>query len=208
MPRHRAMTLTDAVKLYCEDCRVQGFKPSTVTSYQRTLRCFVRWAASEVEQPVTLVARFSAEAVKRYIAHLQQQPKWAENAYVPTQAARVSPTTVRNYVRDLKAFAAWLAREEHTPENVLTRVRKPKADEVPIAPFSQEELDAPFAALDVTDTLEFRDFVVLHTLWDTGMRVGELVALTLDDVKKSASPTRPGPRSPAAGCHGQSRRLC
>ncbi len=181
MPRHQAFTLTDAAKLYVEDCRVQGYKPSTITGYQRTLRCFLRWAAGE-GTGLTLVAHFSAEAVKRYIAHLQQQPKWADNAYVPTQTARVSATTVRNYVRDLKAFAAWLAREEYIPENVLTRVRKPKADEVPMAPFSQEELDALFGALDVTDTLEFRAFVLLHTLWDTGMRVGELVALTLDDV--------------------------
>lgn len=179
MPRHQAMTLTDAGNLYCEDCRVQGYKPSTITGYQRTLRCFLRWASDE---HVNLVADFSAEAVKRYIAHLQQQPKWAENAYVPTQTAKVSATTVRNYVRDLKAFAAWLEREGYTQENVLRRVRKPKADEVPIAPFSQEELDALFAALDVTDTFEFRAYVLLHTLWDTGMRVGELAALTLDDV--------------------------
>ncbi len=48
---------------------------------------------------------------------------------MPTQAAKVSATTVRNYVRDLKAFAARLEREGYTAENVLTRVRKPKADE-------------------------------------------------------------------------------
>ncbi len=92
-----------------------------------------------------------------------------------------SATTVRNYVRDLKAFATWL-EEGYTPDNMLAKVRKPKMDEVPVDPFSQQEIDTILYVLDLTDTAEFRDFVVLHTLWDTGMRVGELVDLTFDDV--------------------------
>jgi site-specific recombinase XerD len=101
---------------------------------------------------------------------------------VPTSDQLVSATTIRNHVRDLKAFASWLEREAYTTENVLAQVRKPKADEVPVAPFTHEELDAIFGALDLTDAVELRDYVILHTLWDTGMRVGELVALTLVDV--------------------------
>ena len=42
-------------------------RPSTIRGYERTLRCFLRWAASQTDQPVTLVANFSADAVKRYI---------------------------------------------------------------------------------------------------------------------------------------------
>ena len=73
MPKHQALTLTDAAKLYCEDCCVQGYKPSTITGYQRTLHCFLRWAASETERPLTLVAHFSADAVKRYLNLANQE---------------------------------------------------------------------------------------------------------------------------------------
>lgn len=179
MPRHRAVSLQEVATIYLEDCRVQGFTPSTVAGYERTLCCFLRWAAG---QGIHTLPQFSPETVKRYIAQLQQQPKWVDNAYVPTSSQRVSATTVRNYVRDLKAFASWLESEKYTAENVLARVRKPKADEVPIEPFTHDELDAIFGAFDLTDAVELRDYVILHTLWDTGMRVGELVALTLDDV--------------------------
>jgi integrase/recombinase XerD len=64
----------------------------------------------------------------------------------------------------------------------LTGVRVPKVDEIPAEPFSDDELAVLFASLDTTDTLDLRDFVLMHTLWDTGMRVGELVVLTLDDI--------------------------
>lgn len=179
MPRRKVMLFEDVLEVYHQDCRVQGHTPSTITGYQRTLRCFLRWAA---EAGVVTVPEFTGEAVKRYIAHVQQQPKWAENTYVPTQAERVSATTVRNYVRDLKAFGSWLEREGYAAENPLLRVRKPKADEVPPEPFTQAELDAIFGAFDLTDAFQLRDYVILHTLWDTGMRVGELVSRTLHDV--------------------------
>jgi site-specific recombinase XerD len=60
-------------------------------------------------------------------------------------------------------------------------VRVPKVDEIPAEPFSDDELAVLFDSLDTTDALDLRDYVLMHTLWDTGMRVGELVALTLDD---------------------------
>lgn len=187
MPRHRVMTLAEVVRSYYDDCRVQGYKESTITGYQRTLRCFLRWANQE---GITALPQFTGEAVKRYIAYVQRRDKWADHTFILARQEQVSATTVRNYVRDLKAFASWLEREEYTTENMLARVRKPKADEVPIEPFSQEELDTIFGAFDLSDALDLRDYVLLHTLWDTGMRVGELAALTLDDMDLKACAIR------------------
>ena len=66
--------------------------------------------------------------------------------------------------------------------HVRATVKTPKADETPIEPFTDEELDRIFSSLDTTEVIDLRDYVLLHTLWDTGMREGELVNLTLDDV--------------------------
>jgi integrase/recombinase XerD len=179
MPRRKVLTLAETLAVYFQDCRVQGYKDSTIQGYQRTFRCFLRWADTV---GITTLPQLSAEAVKRYIAFVQQKPKWADNAHVPTSRQTVSATTVRNYVRDLKAFASWLEREGYTAANVLGRVRKPKADEIPPEPFTQEELDRIFGAFDVTDAFQLRDYTLLHLLWDTGMRAGEVVSLTLDEV--------------------------
>ncbi len=178
MARQKTMPLDEVVTTYLQDCTVQGLKPSTIKGYRRTLRCFKRWAD---EHKIKMVAHFNADNIKLYIAFLQEKTRWSDNPFVPVQTDKLSGTTVKNYVRDLKAFASWLEREGYTPDNPLLKVRKPKADEVPATPFSQEEIDAIFAALDVTDTWQFRDYVIMHTLWDTGMRIRELVALTVDD---------------------------
>ncbi len=180
MAQAPATTLDQLATAYLDDLQVRGYKPKTIHGYAKNLRTFVRWALTE---RATTLAQFDAVVVKQYIRYLQHKPKWAERGYQTTTVREVvGPAAIRNYVRDLKALAAWLAEEHYTEGNVLAEVRVPKADETPIEPFGDEDLDLIFGALDTADAFDLRDYVVLHTLWDTGMRVGELVALTLDDV--------------------------
>ncbi|MGZ3666743.1 MAG: tyrosine-type recombinase/integrase, partial [Ktedonobacterales bacterium] len=131
-----------------------------------------------------------AELVKTYIRYLQDKPRWSERDYQKAVSGVVAPAAIRNYVRDLKTFASWLQQEQYTEEQVLSTVKLPKADETPITPFTDEELSLIFGSLDPTDAFDLRDYALLHTLWGTGMRVGELVALTLDDVDVRACEIR------------------
>ncbi|HEX6542000.1 MAG TPA: tyrosine-type recombinase/integrase [Ktedonobacterales bacterium] len=171
--------LDQIVSAYLNDLQVRNFKPKTINGYRKNLNTFVAWAEGEGR---TTLAQFDADLVKEYIRYLQHKTKWSERQYTTQAAGCVSASAIRNYVRDLKAFASWLVEEHYTPAHVLAAVRLPKADETPILPFSDEELATIFGSLDPTDAFDLRDYVLLHTLWDTGMRVGELVALTLDDL--------------------------
>ncbi len=174
-----AMPLEQIVNAYLDDLAVRNYKPKTIQGYRKNLHTFVAWAA---RRGVGTLAQFDAELLKDYIRYLQQKPKWSERGYKVMVTERVAATAIRNYVRDLKVFAAWLAEEQYTPCHVLASVRVPKADETPAEPFTDDELGKLFGSLDTTDSFDLRDYVLMHTLWDTGMRVGELVALTLDDV--------------------------
>jgi integrase/recombinase XerD len=180
MGAQRTLALDVLAQAYLDDLRVRGYKSKTIEGYARKLGRFTRWAASA---GVTRLADFDAGLVKRYVGYLQQERRWSSHPTPKrTPQPLLSPVAIRNYVRDLKPFAAWLAEEQFTTENVLAGVRKPKADEVPPDPFSDEEIARIFEAVDPTDVFGLRDYVLLLTLWDTGLRVGELVNLTLDDV--------------------------
>lgn len=178
-----AKTPTDLLEhlaqAYLDDLEVRAYKPKTIAGYKKNLHTFVTWAG---EQGATTLPDFTAELVKTYIRYQQHKPKWSERHYQKRSDELVSAGAVRNYVRDLKAFAAWLAEEHYTAEHVLASVRLPKVDQTPIEPFSDEDLARIFGYLNPADSFDLRDYAVLHTLWDTGMRVGELVTLTLDDV--------------------------
>lgn len=179
MAKAPAATLSQLTQAYLDDLQVRNYKPKTIVGYAKNLKMFIHWAETV---GATTLADLDAELVKHYIRYLQEKPKYAERHYATVSNERVSAAAIRNYVRDVKTFAAWLAEERYTPSHVLASVKTPKADETPISPFSDEELDRIFGALDTTDVIDLRDYVLLHTLWDTGMREGELVNLTLDDV--------------------------
>lgn len=181
------ITLEQMTRAYLDDLQVRGYKPKTINGYRKNLRTFITWAAS---QNVTTLAQFGGEVVKDYIRYLQQKTKWSERGYSHPPTEQLSASAVRNYIRDLKAFASWLVEEHYTPVHVLSGVRTPKADEAPAEPFTDDELSAIFRSLDVTDLFDLRDYIIMHTLWDTGMRVGELVALTVDDLDLTACQIR------------------
>lgn len=180
MVAHRSLALVTLTRAYLDDLKVRGYKPKTIRGYELKLRRFTRWAESV---GATQLQQLNVPLAKDYIAYLQTQHRWMTHPYPKRKPQPLlSPVAIRNYIRDLKTFAAWLADERYTTTHVLGTLRNPKADETPIEPFSDEEIQRIFAALDPTDVFGIRDYVVLHTLWDTGLRVGELVALTLDDV--------------------------
>lgn len=180
MAAARTLALAALTRAYLDDLRVRGYKEKTIQGYRNKLGRFTRWAECV---GATQLRDLDAALVKRYVTYLQGERRWSTHPYPrATPQPQLSPVAIRNYVRDLKAFAAWLADEQYTAGNVLAGVRKPKADETPIDPFSDDEIRRIFASLDPTDAFGLRDYVLLHTLWDTGLRVGELVNLTLDDV--------------------------
>ncbi len=189
MSKAESITLELLIQTYVDELKVRGYKPKTINGYRKNLKTFLTWATQQGSIAPTL-AQFDAELVKAYIRYLHDKPCWSQMGYEKPSTRVVSAGGIRDYVRDLKTFASWLYQEHYTSEQVLASVRLPKVDETPIVPFTDEELDTIFGSLDPTDAFDLRDYALLHTLWDTGMRVGELVALTLEDVDLRACQIR------------------
>jgi site-specific recombinase XerD len=95
---------------------VRNYKPKTINGYRKNLHTFTTWAQ---RQGAHTLVPFDAELVKDYIRYLQHKPKWSERGSKTPSTEQVSASAIRNYVRDLKAFAAWLAEEQYTPEPCL-----------------------------------------------------------------------------------------
>jgi site-specific recombinase XerD len=93
-----------------------------------------------------------------------------------------APETVLTRFGHLRAFYRWAEREEIIEKSPLTNLREPTAETQPVPVLSAEELRALFATCRGKSFLDRRDFAMLVFLADTGVRVGELVALEMDDL--------------------------
>jgi integrase/recombinase XerD len=172
MSRAQSIALEMLIQIYLDELKVRGYKPKTINGYRKNLKTFLKWST---QQGTTTLVQFDAGLVKVYMRYLHDKPCWSQMGYEKPSTRVVGAGAIRDYVRDLKTFASWLYQEHYTHEHVLASVRLPKVDETPIISFTDDELDTIFGSLDPTDAFDLRDYVLLHTLWDTGMRVGEFL---------------------------------
>lgn len=104
MAAHRSLALVTLTRAYLDDLKVRGYKPKTIRGYELKLRRFTRWAESV---GATELQQLSVPLAKDYIAYLQTQRRWMTHPYPKRKPQPLlSPVAIRNYIRDLKTFAA------------------------------------------------------------------------------------------------------
>ena len=89
----------------------------------------------------------------------------------------------------VRVFTAWLARTGRIPADVGASLRSPKAHQTLPPVLRQDEarelVTAAARLADDGSPLGLRDIAMLELLYATGVRVGELVALDIDDLDRS-----------------------
>jgi site-specific recombinase XerD len=93
-----------------------------------------------------------------------------------------APETVLTRFRHLRAFYRWCEREEIVEKSPLRNLSEPTAETQPVPVLSDDELRALFGTCKGKSFFDRRDFAMLVFLADTGVRVGELVDLNVDNV--------------------------
>jgi integrase/recombinase XerC len=94
----------------------------------------------------------------------------------------------------VRVFTAWLARTGRAPTDVGASLRSPKARQTLPPVLRQDEAqDLVAAAARLADDgspVGLRDMAMLELLYATGVRVGELVALDVDDLDRGRNVAR------------------
>ena len=103
-------------------------------------------------------------------------------AFISELLERWKPATARNRSRALASFFRWLVEEGEIPASPMARMKPPP---LPGAAAGVAHRRVPTAARGVRTRQDLRRSTgeaVLLLFMDTGMRRGELLGLTLDDV--------------------------
>ncbi len=158
--------------------RSEGKASATISWYDDKLREFARWLRSQ--GCGTDLSEYTIDRVREFVLHLQgREDKYERNPFVPTRHEKLSSHTIQGHVRVLKAFASWLYREGYTDDNLLQRCRLPKARRIEPEWLQREEIERLLGVFDRKTALGARDYAIVLTFLDSGLRCGELCNLTL-----------------------------
>lgn len=131
---------------------------------------FARWLL-EHDRPagapgdLLAVSRQDAEA---YLTDLREQGR--------------KPATIGTRWIALRSLYRWCAEEDELDESPLARVKVAKPDPPPVRVLSADDYQQLLKACAGRDFIDRRDAAIIATLYATGLRIGELCALRLDDV--------------------------
>lgn len=92
------------------------------------------------------------------------------------------PTSIRRKISSLKGFYKYLVREKVINKNPFMFVSLPKKNNKLPVFLNYNELIEVFDSIDITNDLGLRDRLIVELLYATGVRVGELVNIKLNDI--------------------------
>jgi len=141
-----------------------GLSENTLAAYRRDLSGLARWLAS---RGLTLEGA-ARDDLLYYLA-----ARHKSGAKARTGARLVS--SMRRYYR-------YLVRENRLAEDPTARLDAPRLERSLPATLSERDVEALLATPDVSEPLGLRDRAMLELLYASGLRVSELVGLTLERV--------------------------
>jgi site-specific recombinase XerD len=177
----RQKTLAELVDYY-EICnRSEGKSPRTVNWYSRNLQQFRSYLRSRRLSEV--IDRIDIRILREYVLYLQQRKRYEGSGFTPAQAGPLASASVHGHVRTIRAFYSWLVREELVDGNIGRELKPPKILKKMIMTLSDDEIRSIMTAFSPSSQTDQRNQTVFLLLFDTGMRIGELIGLRIDDVR-------------------------
>jgi len=105
---------------------------------------------------------------------------------VELRARGLASRSLARHLSALRGFFAFAAGEHWLPESPAALIENPKLPRLLPDVLSREEVSRLLAAPDTTTPLGYRDRTMLELLYAAGLRVSELVGLTLVDYDAQA----------------------
>lgn len=174
------MLMKDAIKGYLLDSKIARHTSKHIGEQERQLHRLRVWCEGK---GVMQVEEVTALLVKEYIVHLQELIIGESEQRVSYRGRRLSPHTIANSHRILRAFFMWCERESYlSGTNPMRKVPRVKIPTFVIATLSAGQMQRLLDTCDLTAPLGFRDYTILLVFMDTGIRVSELCGLHVDDV--------------------------
>jgi integrase/recombinase XerD len=180
LDKERTNQLDRLLEGYRLSSQSEGKSPNTIAIVEASVHYLSQFL--EANDLSTNATRIGVGELRRFITHLREQPRFTHHRFTRPQDGHLSGHTINAYLRALQAFWAWLKREDFIDENPFTRLKIPKAPKKVIPIFTDEQLRRLFATIDTATPVGYRNYTIILTLLDTGMRCSELTSLKLTDV--------------------------
>ncbi len=151
----------DYLQLFLDAKKIEGCSERTLQYYRVTIEKLL----CKIEVPIR---KISTEQIRAYLSEYQQ-------------INNCSKVTVDNVRRNISSFFSWLEEEDYILKSPMRRIHKIKTKKQVKEIISDEAIERLRDSCCCP-----RDLAMIDLLYSTGIRVGELVNLNIDDINFEA----------------------
>jgi site-specific recombinase XerD len=166
--------LAELLSDWARHLRGRNRAPRTTDSYLEVGSAFraylVRVGRSTVAGDIT------CRDVEAYLRDL------AERHHERTPGKSISPATVARHYRSLQQLFRWLELEEEITQSPFVKMSPPAVPEQPVPLLTADEIARLLTVCRGNDFDSRRDTAIFRLLLDSGLRVAELIGITLPDL--------------------------
>lgn len=157
--------LDAALQAFLLDRQARACTDKTLTHYQYTVGGFLRYLH---ELAIATPQEIQPTHIRSFFVHLQERG--------------LKDSTIHAHARGIKAWCNWLVQEGDLHESPMERIAMPRVAQRIPEPFTQDEIRRLLDGCDRQDLLGCRNYAVILTLLDTGLRAAEFCSLGIGDV--------------------------
>jgi integrase/recombinase XerD len=169
------VTNADLLDEFCDSLWLEdGLSRNTLDSYRRDLHKFGGWL--EQQRAVPIVQATHAD-IQGFLAHLVGQEK-------------AKATSTSRAISSLKRLYRYLLRQSRVNIDPTLQIATPKLPRSLPKSLTEQDVELLLGAPDVQTPLGLRDRTMLEVLYATGLRVSELVGLTVAQVSRDMGVVR------------------
>jgi site-specific recombinase XerD len=178
--QEKSNTLSELIDYYEVCNRAEGKSHRTIEWYSANLKRFRSYLNNRhLSESLDTIDK---KLLREYVLYLLKRNRFENHPYTPVRLEPLSTATIHCHVRTLRAFFSWLMNEGLTEENIARDLKPPKLVKKAISTLSDAEIVAILHTLNLNNRCEARALTIFMLLLDTGLRVGELVGLKMEDV--------------------------
>ncbi|MBE6099472.1 MAG: integrase [Anaerovibrio sp.] len=151
----------DFLKMFLDAKRIEGCSDRTIKFYRMTID-------KMLQSVLNPIRKITTEDMRSYLSEYQK-------------INNCSKVTVDNVRRNISSFFSWLEEENYILKSPMRRIHKIKTNQQVKEIISDEEIEKLRDKCNCS-----RDLAMIDLLYSTGIRVGELVNLNINDVDFAA----------------------